>query len=55
MFEALNKCLDRLESVAMVVFMSIATVLTTIQVVYRYGLAVRYFGLKKSLSIPLFV
>ncbi|PCF93637.1 TRAP transporter small permease [Vreelandella nigrificans] len=37
MFEALNRCLDRLESVAMVVFMSIATVLTTIQVVYRYG------------------
>jgi|TARA_R110000796_G_scaffold243303_1_gene365795 C4-dicarboxylate transporter, DctQ subunit len=37
MFEALNKCLDRLESVAMVVFMSIATILTTIQVVYRYG------------------
>ncbi|PMR74022.1 TRAP transporter small permease [Billgrantia endophytica] len=37
MFEALNKLLDRLESVAMVVFMSIATILTTIQVVYRYG------------------
>lgn len=55
MFEALNKCLDRLESVAMVVFMSIATVLTTIKSCIATALAVRYFGLKKSLSIPLFV
>ncbi|KAA0010268.1 TRAP transporter small permease [Billgrantia pellis] len=37
MFKALNTLLDRLESVAMVAFMSIATIITTIQVVYRYG------------------
>lgn len=37
MFEALNKLLDRLENVAMVAFMSIATIITTFQVVYRYG------------------
>ncbi|QJQ95690.1 MULTISPECIES: TRAP transporter small permease [Halomonadaceae] len=37
MFEALNKLIDRLESVAMVAFMSIATIITTIQVIYRYG------------------
>ncbi|AXY41639.1 TRAP transporter small permease [Halomonas sp. JS92-SW72] len=37
MFEALNKVIDFLESVAMVAFMSIATIITTIQVVYRYG------------------
>ncbi|MFC2990550.1 MAG: TRAP transporter small permease [Halomonas sp.] len=37
MFEALNKVVDLLESVAMVAFMSIATIITTIQVVYRYG------------------
>src|SRR5690625_5460784 len=37
MFDALNKVLDPLENVAMVIFMSIATLLTVIQVVYRYG------------------
>ena len=37
MFEALNKIIDRLESVAMVAFMTIATTVTTFQVVYRYG------------------
>ncbi|MDR9439187.1 MAG: TRAP transporter small permease [Halomonas sp.] len=37
MFEALNKFIDRLENVAMVAFMSIATIITTFQVVYRYG------------------
>jgi len=37
MFEALNNLIDRLEKVAMVAFMSIATILTTFQVVYRYG------------------
>ncbi|GED47138.1 putative TRAP transporter small permease protein [Vreelandella aquamarina] len=37
MFEALNKLIDRLEKVAMVAFMSIATIITTFQVVYRYG------------------
>lgn len=37
MFEALNKVIDRLESVAMVAFMTIATTVTTFQVVYRYG------------------
>lgn len=37
MFEALNKFIDRLEKVAMVAFMTIATIITTFQVVYRYG------------------
>ncbi len=37
MFAALNKILDLLEGAAMVIFMSIATVLTSLQVVYRYG------------------
>ncbi|GHA88003.1 TRAP transporter small permease [Modicisalibacter luteus] len=37
MFEALNKLIDRLENVAMVAFMSIATTVTAFQVVYRYG------------------
>lgn len=37
MFKALNTVIDRLESVAMVAFMSIATIITAIQVVYRYG------------------
>jgi len=37
MFEALNKLIDRLEKVAMVAFMSIATIITTFQVFYRYG------------------
>ncbi|HSH47866.1 MAG TPA: TRAP transporter small permease [Halomonas sp.] len=37
MFKAFNTLIDRLESVAMVAFMSIATIITTIQVVYRYG------------------
>lgn len=37
MFEALNNLIDRLEKVAMVAFMSIATIITTFQVVYRYG------------------
>lgn len=37
MFEALNKLIDRLENVAMVAFMTIATTVTTFQVVYRYG------------------
>jgi C4-dicarboxylate transporter DctQ subunit len=37
MFEALNKLIDRLENVAMVAFMAIATTVTTFQVVYRYG------------------
>jgi C4-dicarboxylate transporter, DctQ subunit len=37
MFEAFNRLIDRLEDVAMVAFMTIATVITTFQVVYRYG------------------
>ncbi|GHE20523.1 TRAP transporter small permease [Halomonas urumqiensis] len=37
MFKALNRFIDRLESVAMVACMSIATIITSIQVVYRYG------------------
>lgn len=37
MFATLNRILDHVESVAMVVFMSIATVLTALQVIYRYG------------------
>jgi C4-dicarboxylate transporter DctQ subunit len=37
MFEALNNLIDRLEKVAMVAFMSITTIITTFQVVYRYG------------------
>lgn len=36
MFAAINKLLDPLESVAMVLFMTIATLLTTTQVVLRY-------------------
>lgn len=37
MFKALNSFIDRLEVVAMVAFMSIATIITFFQVVYRYG------------------
>jgi C4-dicarboxylate transporter DctQ subunit len=37
MFEALNKLIDRLENLAMVAFMAIATTVTIFQVVYRYG------------------
>ena len=37
MIKALNNWIDRLENVAMVAFMSIATVITAVQVVYRYG------------------
>lgn len=37
MLKALNKFVDRLEGVAMVAFMSIATIITAVQVVYRYG------------------
>ncbi|XKH61611.1 TRAP transporter small permease [Halomonas sediminis] len=37
MLEALNNFIDRLEKLAMVAFMSIATIITTFQVVYRYG------------------
>lgn len=37
MFDRLNKALDFLENAAMVIFMSIATLLTVVQVVYRYG------------------
>jgi len=37
MLEALNNFIDRLEKVAMVAFMSIATIITTFQVIYRYG------------------
>lgn len=37
MFEALNNLIDRLEKAAMVAFMSIATIITTFQVFYRYG------------------
>lgn len=37
MFATLNKILDHVESMAMVLFMSIATILTSVQVVYRYG------------------
>lgn len=37
MFDALNRFIDRLENVAMVAFMAIATSVTTFQVVYRYG------------------
>lgn len=37
MLKALNTFIDRLETVAMVAFMSIATIITSVQVVYRYG------------------
>jgi C4-dicarboxylate transporter DctQ subunit len=37
MLEALNKLIDRLENAAMVAFMSTATIITTFQVIYRYG------------------
>ncbi|GEN22214.1 TRAP transporter small permease [Halomonas cupida] len=37
MIKTLNAAIDRLEGAAMVVFMSIATIITAIQVVYRYG------------------
>jgi len=37
MIKALNAFIDRLEGVAMVAFMSIATIITAVQVVYRYG------------------
>lgn len=43
MFKALNRFIDRLESVAMVAFMSIATIITSIQVVYRYGFSSSLF------------
>ena len=37
MIKTLNAAIDRLESVSMVAFMSIATVITAVQGVYRYG------------------
>lgn len=37
MLKALNSLIDWLEGFAMVAFMSIATVITVVQVVYRYG------------------
>jgi C4-dicarboxylate transporter, DctQ subunit len=37
MLKALNHLIDRLENVAMVAFMAIATIITSFQVVYRYG------------------
>ncbi|ALM52704.1 TRAP transporter small permease [Halomonas huangheensis] len=37
MIKTLNAAIDRLEGAAMVAFMSIATIITAIQVVYRYG------------------
>lgn len=37
MLKALNNLLDHVENVSMTVFMTIATVLTATQVVYRYG------------------
>jgi len=48
MFDALNKVLDTLENVAMVIFMSIATVLTVIQVVYRYGFNSSIFWIEEA-------
>lgn len=37
MFSAIDKFIDRLEGVSMVAFMTIATSLTLVQVIYRYG------------------
>lgn len=37
MLEALNNLIDRLEKAVMVVFMAVATIITTFQVIYRYG------------------
>lgn len=47
MFKAINTIIDRLESGAMVVFMAIATIATTLQVVLRFGFNISIFWIEE--------